>query len=244
MRLATLILIAAPAMAGDPWAERYSIVDLHLTPDGDHRVHIDLHMRLSTAEDGQTPIEAVLVGVRWDMFHLRPSEVRYVENMLEPADGWGVEPGTGDYFLYDGLAGGRLLPVEPVYMETGDWLRVGSYYWLDPDDTPGIDDWAETTVEVAVRRINYSYWPDEPQYYVLSRGFSYDAVLTREAPVLVADCNCDGVVNGYDVDPFVAVLTGELTDDCSVAAADCNGDGAVDGLDVAPFVAAVTGEQE
>jgi hypothetical protein len=35
------------------------------------------------------------------------------------------------------------------------------------------------------------------------------------------DCNCDGTVNSFDIDPFVAILTGAATP-CSWCAGDAN----------------------
>jgi hypothetical protein len=63
---------------------------------------------------------------------------------------------------------------------------------------------------------------------------------------LAGDMNCDGQVNGYDIDPFVQALTdpagfrGEFPD-CSADNADINHDGSIDGLDIDPFVRLLTG---
>ncbi|MCG3125719.1 MAG: hypothetical protein CHACPFDD_00545 [Phycisphaerae bacterium] len=54
------------------------------------------------------------------------------------------------------------------------------------------------------------------------------------------DANCDGSVNGFDVDPFVGLLTGSGTP-CASCSGDVNGDGSVNGFDVDGFVAALTG---
>jgi parallel beta-helix repeat protein/predicted outer membrane repeat protein len=60
------------------------------------------------------------------------------------------------------------------------------------------------------------------------------------------DLNCDGAVNGYDIDPFVLALTSPEAyvaahPDCDYMLADCNGDGAVNGYDIDPFVLLLTG---
>ncbi|MCG3127722.1 MAG: hypothetical protein CHACPFDD_02592 [Phycisphaerae bacterium] len=49
------------------------------------------------------------------------------------------------------------------------------------------------------------------------------------------DVNCDGSINGFDVDPMVVLLSGGGTP-CSPCAGDANGDGSVNGFDVDPFV--------
>lgn len=54
------------------------------------------------------------------------------------------------------------------------------------------------------------------------------------------DTNCDGSVNGFDVDSFVGLLTGAGTA-CAPCSGDVNDDGSVNGFDVEPFVDALTG---
>lgn len=49
------------------------------------------------------------------------------------------------------------------------------------------------------------------------------------------DANCDGQVNAFDIDAFVAVLTGG--ERCSPCAGDANCDGQVSALDIDPFLA-------
>jgi hypothetical protein len=62
----------------------------------------------------------------------------------------------------------------------------------------------------------------------------------------LGDVNCDGAVNGYDIDPFVLALTdpegyAAAYPGCDILNADCNGDGAINGYDIDPFVACLTG---
>jgi serine protease AprX len=71
----------------------------------------------------------------------------------------------------------------------------------------------------------------------------YD-ISCHSAPPL-GDLNCDGMVNGYDIDPFVLALTdpagyAAAHPDCDYMLADCNGDGAVNGYDIDPFVVLLT----
>jgi hypothetical protein len=63
---------------------------------------------------------------------------------------------------------------------------------------------------------------------------------------LLGDLNCDGVLNAFDIDPFVLALTDELAyagayPDCDRNLADCNQDGAVNAFDIDPFVELLTG---
>ena len=64
---------------------------------------------------------------------------------------------------------------------------------------------------------------------------------------LLGDINCDGVVNAFDIDPFVLALTipdayAYLHGDCNwLCVCDVNGDGYVDAFDIDPFVELLTG---
>ncbi len=53
------------------------------------------------------------------------------------------------------------------------------------------------------------------------------------------DADCDGAVDAFDVEPFIAILLGG--GGCSACAADLNGDGAVDAFDIEPFVNCLVG---
>jgi len=58
--------------------------------------------------------------------------------------------------------------------------------------------------------------------------------------------NCDGVVNGFDIDPFVLALIDRAAyaaqyPDCDYLNGDVNGDGQVNAFDIDPFVALLTG---
>ncbi|MBU0639674.1 MAG: hypothetical protein KKB50_12480 [Planctomycetes bacterium] len=60
------------------------------------------------------------------------------------------------------------------------------------------------------------------------------------------DLNCDGTVNGFDIDAFVAALKGPayydpVYPDCDLVLADINADGAVNGFDIDPFIALLIG---
>ncbi|MBU0637896.1 MAG: hypothetical protein KKB50_03455 [Planctomycetes bacterium] len=60
------------------------------------------------------------------------------------------------------------------------------------------------------------------------------------------DLNCDGVINGFDIDGFVLALQGPdyyylQYPDCDHTNADINGDGEVNGFDIDAFVALLIG---
>jgi hypothetical protein len=61
------------------------------------------------------------------------------------------------------------------------------------------------------------------------------------------DLNCDGGLDGFDIQPFVLALTDPQAyaaafPDCSHLLADCNADGVVDGFDIQPFVELLMGQ--
>ncbi len=94
--------------------------------------------------------------------------------------------------------------------------------------------------------INNSFDP------VFQDTVGYDAVLIAAEPLdcgarLIGDLNCDGAVDFFDIDPFVALLVdpaayaenfGECEPRCG---GDLNGDGAVNFFDIDPFVTLLVG---
>ena len=66
------------------------------------------------------------------------------------------------------------------------------------------------------------------------------------SPNLVGDMNCDGVLDGFDVDPFVMAMVDPAQyaiqfPDCDINNGDINGDGDIDAFDIDPFVELVIG---
>ncbi len=64
--------------------------------------------------------------------------------------------------------------------------------------------------------------------------------------LLPGDVNCDGLINVYDIDPFVLALTDASAysaafPQCDLATADVNGDGGVNAFDIDPFVLCLIG---
>ncbi|MGD8451033.1 MAG: VCBS repeat-containing protein [Phycisphaerae bacterium] len=59
------------------------------------------------------------------------------------------------------------------------------------------------------------------------------------------DMNCDGIVNNFDISPFVLAITDpagyeDEYPDCNILNADCSGDGLVNNFDISPFVSLLT----
>ena len=62
---------------------------------------------------------------------------------------------------------------------------------------------------------------------------------------LLGDLNCDGVLNAFDIDPFVLALIdpagyASAWPDCDIMLADINGDGEINAFDIDPFVELLT----
>ena len=64
--------------------------------------------------------------------------------------------------------------------------------------------------------------------------------LIELTPVLLGDCNLDGVVDFFDISPFIEVLSSDAFD-AFLDQADCNQDGVVNFFDISPFVAILSG---
>ncbi len=54
------------------------------------------------------------------------------------------------------------------------------------------------------------------------------------------DANCDGVVDAFDIEPFIGIF-GSPIPPCSPCAGDTNGDGVVDAFDIEPFINCLVG---
>ncbi len=72
------------------------------------------------------------------------------------------------------------------------------------------------------------------------------AIRAQECGPTPGDTNCDGVIDSFDIEPFVLALSdpnGYMArfPGCDVSSADVNGDGAVDAFDVEPFIALLVG---
>ncbi len=81
--------------------------------------------------------------------------------------------------------------------------------------------------------------------YELTGGF-WAAPMESASPYYVADLNCDGLLDFFDLDPFVLAITDpagyvSAYPGCDLMLADCNGDGVVDFFDIDAFVELVVG---
>ena len=76
-------------------------------------------------------------------------------------------------------------------------------------------------------------------------GWDYLTFHTFSEPDTRADMNCDGVIDAFDIDPFVLALTdpagyAAAYPNCDIYNGDINGDGLIDAFDIDPFVECIT----
>ena len=82
--------------------------------------------------------------------------------------------------------------------------------------------------------------------FVAVAGGGYHSFGLKGSPPLLGDLNCDGLLDAFDIDPFVLALTdpdgyAAAWPDCDRMLADCNEDGIIDAFDIDPFVELLTG---
>lgn len=71
------------------------------------------------------------------------------------------------------------------------------------------------------------------------------AIVTVNAARAPGDANCDGLLNNFDIDPFVLALSDAAAyaaafPNCDLSRADMNGDGRVNNFDIDPFIACLS----
>jgi len=94
-------------------------------------------------------------------------------------------------------------------------------------------------------------FPDGTDWYYVPGGWGIScSFATKLAAPEIGDLNCDGAVNFFDIDAFVAALLATPPDyaeyyqdypGCDHLLADCNDDGNVNFFDIDPFVAILLG---
>ncbi len=167
---------------------------------------------------------------------------------------------------------GRILdwaycPVDAPYWTSGSYAGDG-----DDCVHAGVDTYSSSYVDITTLRLGAQsdgtfgsgrpavIWrPDRKVYYspgntggLFGTGdwvrLTFNMCMCQ-APHIAGDLNCDGVVNAFDIDPFVLALTSApgfaayraAYPDCDATLADINCDGAVNAFDIDPFVQCLTG---
>ncbi|MBL8878355.1 MAG: hypothetical protein JNG88_04475 [Phycisphaerales bacterium] len=151
------------------------------------------------------------------------------------------------------------------FQEETPWVRIGSpdgyIEWRSRSTlwNAARNQWLEFVIPYGgdaewERRFVGSPNPSAIQWFEIhtdtwGAGFTLwiDAVRFEPAVLPTAgDTNCDGLVNNFDIDPFVLALTepaayGAAFGDCDLRSADANRDGLVNNFDIDPFVALLSG---
>jgi hypothetical protein len=128
----------------------------------------------------------------------------------------------------------------------------GGATWVTAEHVSGLGGWAQHELHVrdfvsltATVQLRFSV-ADSPNNSLTEAAvdsvYVYDLWCSLAVP---CDLNCDGVVDGFDIDPFVLALVDHAAyeaayPDCDYLRADINGDGHIDGYDIDPFVYCIT----
>jgi aminopeptidase N len=86
--------------------------------------------------------------------------------------------------------------------------------------------------------------PDSPNPLPSGDGLAGGSAVATIRLIVPADCDCDGAVNAFDIDPFVLAIVSpesyaQQYPDCNLWNADVDLDGAVNAFDIDPFVQCV-----
>ncbi len=185
-----------------------------------------------------------------------PGALRYAR--LTP-EGWEITTVHAAFSLFSGgcsIAVDRLGNPHVIYGTKGQLVGGESqlrYAHLDENGTwvhellDGDGDCGEIN-DVAIDASGYlhvAYYAGDgySQYGEVRYARSIDPVASP-----LGDLNCDGVVNAFDIDPFVLALADPAGyaaswPDCDVQNGDINGDGNVDVFDIDPFIELLTRAQ-
>ena len=145
--------------------------------------------------------------------------------------------------VFSGLPDHTVWRYEAVLSPCCDGLQPGVKYWIE---IVGAGE-ADACWFLWLNENGVGVGDDQAyRWGAIPPTLSYDLAFCLGA-LLVGDVNCDGVVNLFDIDPFVLALADPdayavMYPDCNVLNADINGDGSVNLFDIDPFVALVTGK--
>ncbi|MGD8453967.1 MAG: hypothetical protein PVJ57_19295 [Phycisphaerae bacterium] len=83
--------------------------------------------------------------------------------------------------------------------------------------------------------------------WALAYGTASARLTVIEQTYDIGDLNCDGLVNNFDISPFILAVTNpdgyaERYPDCDIMLGDINDDGLVNNFDIAPFIGLLTGK--
>lgn len=130
-------------------------------------------------------------------------------------------------------------------MRAGLFATAGDYVLNHTFDPLYIRGYGFVNALACLADCNGNHVPDSAD---IAAGTSQDANsngVPDECEGLLGDLNCDGLINAFDIDPFVLALTDTAAyatafPNCYLLNADCNRDGVVNAFDIDPFIVCLT----
>ena len=173
-----------------------------------------------------------------------------VQSYAQRLDAYGVPIGDpvalGSYFVRAASApDGRLV----IGGGTGNstWIRLYDANW-QPITEEFEFKTTQDSCSLNLTNVPLAYGEDGTIWIVWQGGMTgeWKTFLTTLKPLELGDANCDGVVNLFDIDPFVLAMSDPsgyeaAYPDCDRMLADTDGDGSVSNFDIDPFVATLVG---
>jgi len=146
-------------------------------------------------------------------------------------------------------------PGSGIYKFEGSGLTPGTYYWkavcyVSPQGDWFSCSWDSRSVNTANMEFVIGASSDVFRLWcdALTGVVRVEVISNPCANQLLADANCDGQVNAFDIDAFVLALTNPAAWESQYGAncdlmcvADCNQDGELNAFDIDPFVDILTG---
>jgi hypothetical protein len=200
-------------------------------------------------------------GVVLTMFAMNASSaVRTLEGRFLAANYYCIERNVGSSITGNAVIGTRHVPNSPL-LENVKTFDGGTSSFrprggLHPSATR-VADWSTGEILIAERtdltggRVDLGFFCVSQ----LGSGGSWlpgtnGAELLRNSVVVASGClgggcepcdtNCDGVIDAFDIEPFIDILVNGGPG-CSPCAADADGNGVVDAFDIEPFISCLVG---
>lgn len=103
-------------------------------------------------------------------------------------------------------------------------------------NSPPVPNWNDVITNVD----QLVFFFGDPEFFFIFQGWDVGLDNPSITELRRSDVNCDGVVNDFDIDPFVLALTNpaayaEAFPDCDIMTADANGDGNINNFDINAF---------
>ena len=125
-------------------------------------------------------------------------------------------------------------PHTPILIAYDRWAEIRIVFDLDNDVQTTFYDGTMLSTGTMTREAGDPLEIANIDLFTLGARCFYDDITVEAGPCDPCDMNCDGVVDAFDIEPFIELLFGGATP-CSPCAGDTNGDGTVNAEDIEPF---------